>query len=174
MKKITLLAPIILLIIITSFVFIYLISDKKPSQTPSAFLDKDMPFFKTQNIKNANQVFSRSDLNNKFVLINFFASWCAPCKAEHHFFFEIKEMFPNLFILGFNYKDKENDAINYLSQYGDPYSFVGKDSDGMIGFEFGVFGLPETFLVNNKGKVIFKHIGPLTTEIINEKIKPLL
>ena len=107
-------------------------------------------------------------------MINFFASWCAPCKIEHPLFFELKKDFPNLFILGINHKDNKEDALKYLNEDGNPYNFVGIDQDGLIALEFGVFGLPETFIINETGKIIYKFMGPLTKEIITNEIKPLL
>ena len=108
------------------------------------------------------------------ILVNFFASWCAPCKIEHPLFFTIKEEHPNLFIIGVDYKDSKNDALDYLKKDGNPYDFVGYDKQGLIGLEFGVFGLPETFLINKKGKIIYKHLGPLDKKIIENDIYPLL
>ena len=81
---------------------------------------------------------------------------------------------PELFILGFSHKDNLDDSKKYLSDEGNPYSFVGIDQDGKIAFEFGVFGLPETFIINNEGKIIFKHTGPLTQQIIENEIKNIL
>ena len=112
-----------------------------------------MPIFSSTNLYDNKDYFSNLNLSNKFVLINFFASWCTPCKLEHHLFFEIKKEFPNLYRLGINHKDKEIDAKKYLSEEGNPYSFVTIDPKGKVAIEFGVFGLPETFLINDKGKI---------------------
>ena len=117
--------------------------------------------------------FDIDEFSNRWALINFFASWCTPCKAEHHLFFEIKKEKPELFIFGISYKDNPNDSKKFLKEEGNPYSFVGIDQDGKIGFEFGVFGLPETFIINNKSQIIFKHTGPLTREIIDNEITKL-
>ena len=100
--------------------------------------------------------------------------FCPPCKIEHPLFFKIKEEHPNLFIIGVDYKDSKNDALDYLKKDGNPYDFVGYDKQGLIGLEFGVFGLPETFLINKKGKIIYKHLGPLDKKIIENDIYPLL
>ena len=89
-------------------------------------------------------------------------------------FFELKKTNPNLFILGINHKDKKEDAIKYLKDDGNPYDFVGVDTDGLIAMDFGVFGLPETFLINEDGKIIYKFMGPLTEKIIKDEIEPLL
>ena len=113
-------------------------------------------------------------LSNKQVLINFFASWCAPCKDELPIFFTLKNNYPNLIIVGIAYKDKKSDALKFLEKEGSPYDFVGLDNNGDIGLEFGVFGLPETFLLNNEDKVIYQHLGPLTKKIVRNEISPLL
>ena len=111
---------------------------------------------------------------NKQIIINFFASWCTPCIAEHEFFFKLKEKNENILIIGINYKDKKSDAVAFLQEHGNPYDFVGQDQNGNIGLEFGVFGLPETFLTNNKTKIIYKQLGPITKKILNNEIIPLL
>ena len=174
MKKIIMITPLIALITICSFVLIYILSDRNPQKPPSSLINKNIPSFNIYNLHDENKNIKNSDLKNKYTLINFFASWCAPCKVEHHLFFKIKEDNPDLFILGINYKDNEIDAKDYLINEGNPYSFVGIDANGKIGLDFGVFGLPETFLINNKGEIIFKHIGPITEQIIYEQINPLL
>ncbi len=174
MKKIIMITPLIALITICSFVLIYILSDRNPQKPPSSLINKNIPSFNIYNLYDENKTIKNSDLKNKYTLINFFASWCAPCKVEHHLFFKIKEDNPDLFVLGINYKDNEIDAKDYLINEGNPYSFVGIDANGKIGLDFGVFGLPETFLINNKGEIIFKHIGPITEQIIYEQINPLL
>ena len=126
---------------------------------------------KNVNISSDENVYLSSDnLKKKYTLVNFFASWCTPCRTEHNFFFKIKKDHPELFLLGFAHKDKLSDSKKYLNEEGNPYSFVGLDQNGKIALEFGVIGLPATFIINNKGQIIFKHMGPLTREIINDKI----
>ena len=174
MKKLIVLSPLVILLIISFFILIYLLSNKDPSKPPSALINKDIPIFESKSLYETDKVIKSQDFKNKKVLINFFASWCLPCKVEHPLFFEISENYPDLFMLGFNHKDKSEDAKNYLSEDGNPYDFVGVDRDGMIALEFGVFGLPETFLINEKGKIIYKFMGPLTKEIVKNEIIPLL
>ena len=140
----------------------------------SSVFNEKTPEFTAVSLTNKNIQLTFNDLKNKIVLINFFASWCLPCKVEHPLLMNLKNNFPKLIIFGFNHKDKKEDAINFLSTNGNPYSFVGVDSDGMIGLKFGVFGLPETFLINSKGDIIFKHTGPLSEDIIQKEILPNL
>jgi len=168
------LLPLIILLIITIFVLIFLLSNKDPNKPPSALLNKDVPNFETVSLYNSSDVLNSKNLINKNVLINFFASWCTPCKIEHPLFFDLRETNPDLLIIGINHKDKQNDAKSYLETDGNPYNFVGVDLDGYIALEFGVFGLPETFIINKEGKIVYKFMGPLTKEIINNDIQPLL
>ena len=174
MNRLIILTPLLILLIICFFTLIYLLSNKDPNKPPSALINKNVPNFESNSLYESDNVIRAQDLKNKKVLINFFASWCLPCKVEHPLFFEISKNYPDLFIIGFNHKDETDDAKKYLSEDGNPYDFVGIDSDGMIALEFGVFGLPETFLINEDGKIIYKFMGPLTKEIIKNEIIPLL
>ena len=174
MRRILLITPLIALTVICLFFLLFILLEKNPNNPPSALLDKDVPIFSSKNLYNNEDIIFSENLRGKYTLINFFASWCTPCRAEHHLFFEIKKMIPELFILGFSHKDNLGDSKKYLSDEGNPYSFVGIDQDGKIAFEFGVFGLPETFIINNEGKIIFKHTGPLTKQIIENEIKNIL
>ena len=137
-------------------------------------MNKEIPKFQVKNQFNHQEVITQENLKDNFILLNFFASWCAPCKVEHKMLFKIKNDLNNLLLVGINYKDKVNDAKKYLQNEGNPYSFVGLDSKGMVGLEFGVFGLPETFIINKEGFIIYKHLGPITEKIFNEEIKPLV
>jgi len=193
MKRIILVAPLFFVILISIFLFIFLLQNKKPNEPPSALLNKDLPMFLIKSLYNENvylssdhlkknvnlssdeNVYLSSDnLKKKYTLINFFASWCAPCKIEHPLFFILSEDFPDLFLLGINFKDKKEDAISYLSTEGNPYDFIGIDKEGRLGLEFGVMGLPETFVINNEGKIIYKHLGPLNKKVIKNEIIPIL
>ena len=188
MKQIIKFTPLVILAFVCLFFLLFIVFEKDPSNPPSALLNKAIPDFSTTNLFNKNIKLSSDNIkrnvnlaanNNvnfsedkleKYTLVNFFASWCSPCRAEHHLFFEIKKNYPNVFLLGISHKDAPEDSKKYLSEEGNPYSFVGLDQDGRIALEFGVFGLPETFIINNKGKIIFKQMGPLTEKILNDEI----
>ena len=174
MKKIIIITPLVILLLICFFTLVYLLENKDPSKPPSVLINKIAPIFETSSLYNSEEIIKNINIKNKKVLINFFASWCLPCKVEHPLFFDLSNDYPDLFILGINHKDKEVEAKKYLAQDGNPYNFVGVDSDGMIALEFGVFGLPETFLINENGIIIYKFMGPLTKEIIRNEIEPLL
>ena len=174
MKKILLILPLLTILIIFSILLIFLLQKKDPHKPPSALLNEKLPEFSMINLFDENNLLSNNDVKEKFVLINYFASWCAPCKVEHPLFFDIKDRYPHLFIIGVNHKDIKLDALDYLNKYGNPYDYVGVDKNGLIGLEFGVFGLPETFIINLSGKIIYKYLGPLTKEVIENEIYPLL
>jgi len=173
MNRTILIIPMIGLVIICLFFLIFILLEKNPNDPPSALLNKNLPTFSSINLYEKEEVLLSDNLKGKYTLINFFASWCTPCRAEHHLFFKIKKEIPELFILGFSHKDDLDDSKKYLEEEGNPYSFVGVDSDGKIAFDFGVFGLPETFIINEDRKIIYKHTGPLTEKIIEDEIEIL-
>ena len=118
--------------------------------------------FHITEINNDNQYISEEELRkNKYTLINFFASWCAPCRAEHEYLLSLSNQNKEIKIIGINFKDKKINANNFLKDLGNPYNFVGKDTDGKISILFGIYGIPESILVNNELTVIKKIIGPI-------------
>ena len=173
MNRTILIMPLIGLVLICLFFLIFILLEKNPNDPPSALLNKNLPTFSSINLYDKEEVLLSDSLRGKYTLINFFASWCNPCRAEHHLFFKIKKEIPELFILGFSHKDDLDDSKQYLEEEGNPYSFVGIDNDGKIAFDFGVFGLPETFIINKDKKIIYKHTGPLTKKIIEDEIEIL-
>ena len=109
--------------------------------------------------------------NSQYTLINFWASWCAPCRAEHKYLMNLKRNAKNLKLIGINFKDEKKNANKFLSEFGDPYHYSTADSEGKVSINFGVYGIPESILVNNDLKIIKKFIGPLNqdeyTSILN-------
>jgi cytochrome c biogenesis protein CcmG/thiol:disulfide interchange protein DsbE len=123
--------------------------------------------FQFTEINNDNKSISEKDLkNNKFTLINFFASWCAPCRTEHKYLLDLSNKKIN--IIGVNFKDKKKNANNFLKELGNPYNFVGEDSDGKASVLFGVYGIPESILIDNNLNIIKKVIGPIDQNQYNE------
>jgi cytochrome c biogenesis protein CcmG/thiol:disulfide interchange protein DsbE len=118
--------------------------------------------FQLTEISNNDQYISEEDLKkNKFTLINFFASWCSPCRIEHKYLLNLSKDKKNIQIIGVNFKDKKNHAINFLEELGNPYDFVGKDIEGMISVLFGIYGIPESILINSDLVIIKKIVGPI-------------
>ena len=171
MKKIIVFIPLLITLSISGLLFYFLIQEKDSSIPPSTLIDKESPEFRMVNLFQDKEIFDSSIIKNNKVLINFFASWCAPCKVEHSLLMEISKKNPEIVILGINYKDDKNDAIEFINKFGNPYSFIGIDDTGKVAMDFGVYGLPETIIVNKKGIIIFKHVGPLTKKIYNENIR---
>ena len=172
MKKIFLIIPTIFFLIFG--IFYYLLSnDRSPSEIPSALINKNVPKFETTSILNKEKFISINEFGNEIVLVNFFASWCKPCRDEHIYI----ENFANkegLKVIGINYKDDPKKAIDWLSDVGNPFSNVIMDKNGKIAIDWGVYGIPETFIVNSKGVIKYRHVGPITKKIyikINKIIK---
>jgi cytochrome c biogenesis protein CcmG/thiol:disulfide interchange protein DsbE len=116
-----------------------------------------------------NKLISEEDLKkNKFTLINFFASWCAPCRTEHKYLLNLSNNNKNVKILGVNFKDKKNNAISFLKELGDPYDFVAADTGGKASILFGIYGIPESILVNNELVIIKKIVGPINLKHYEE------
>ena len=118
--------------------------------------------------------FATADLaNGKVTVVNFWASWCGPCVEEHPLLAGLK-VAAGVDVFGVNYKDQASSARRFLGRYGNPFAAVGTDDNGRNAIEWGVYGMPETFIVNGKGEIIYKHVGPLSTEAIKGKIVPLI
>ena len=128
--------------------------------------------FHLSEINNHQKYISEENLKkNKYTLINFFASWCAPCRTEHKYLLNLSNSKKEIKIIGINFKDKKINANNFLSELGNPYDFVGKDIDGKTSILFGIYGIPESILINNELIVIKKIIGPIDEIQFNEILK---
>ena len=152
------------------FVVFYIGLDKPNSYIPKQSNNKTIEDFTSNELFSDEKVNSHEIIkNNKFTLINIWSSWCVPCREEHKVLMILKEK--NLNILGLNYKDKKNNAINFLNKLGNPFAKIFNDKDGLISISLGAYGVPESFLLNNEFKVLKKFIGPLTEENIIEITK---
>ena len=154
-------------IIIFSFVIFFLFIFWKGlkinnNYDTKSLIGKRISNFQLIKINNNNKYISEEDLKkNKYTLINFFASWCAPCRTEHKYLLNLSNENKQIKIIGINFKDKKNNAMNFLKELGNPYDFVGADSDGKISILFGIYGIPESIVVDSNLTVIKKIIGPI-------------
>lgn len=151
-------------------IFLYISLSLNPKELPSPFINKPFPEVLATTFKNKN--FSKKQLLNKVSLVNFWASWCVTCRAEHQMLIKIAQE-KNLQLIGINYKDTKTEANKYLKMLGNPYRFNVFDNQGKLGLELGVYATPETFIVDKKGIIRFKHTGEITKNIWLKQIKPL-
>ena len=163
--------PLVLFLALVAFLAIGLGRD--PREVPSPLINRPAPAFQLAQLKDPSRSFSAEEMRGKVWLLNVWASWCIACREEHPMLLELARngVVP---IYGLNYKDKREDAISWLNDLGDPYLLSVSDLDGRVGIDFGVYGAPETFLIDKNGTIRFKQIGPLTPEVWQKKVLPLL
>jgi len=139
---------------------------------PSALIDQKAPDFSLPPLPGDERGFSSADLAGQVSLVNIFASWCGPCRSEHPVLNALARS-KRVPIYGIDYKDKPQAALAWIAELGNPYKRIGVD-DGRVGIEWGVYGVPETFLVDRAGRIRFKHVGPLTQAVVERTILPLV
>ena len=144
-----------------------------PREIPSPFIGKPAPAFKLAQLIEPGKTISPQDMLGQVWLLNVWASWCVACRQEHPVLMEFAKqgVVP---LLGLDYKDGTENGAGWLRQFGNPYSISGVDADGRVGIDYGVYGVPETFVIDKKGVIRMKHIGPVTPEVITEKLLPLI
>ena len=143
-----------------------------PREVPSPLIGKPAPAFELPILHQPGKRFAPADMRGKVWLLNVWASWCVACRDEHPVLVELAKrgVMP---ILGLNYKDKGDEATAWLKQFGNPYELSAVDTDGRIGIDYGVYGVPETYLIDAEGVIRYKRIGPLTMAILENKVLPL-
>ena len=153
--------------------FLWVGLGKDPSLLPSPLINKPAPAFRVAQLQEPNSQIGNADMLGKVWLLNVWASWCASCRQEHPLFMELQRtrLVP---IYGLNYKDKREDGMNWLRQFGDPYVVSAFDADGRVGIDYGVYGVPETYVIDRQGIIRYKHVGPVTMEALQTKILPLV
>jgi cytochrome c biogenesis protein CcmG/thiol:disulfide interchange protein DsbE len=144
-----------------------------PSLLPSPLIGRAVPGFSLPPVKGRQLGLASADLKGEASLVNVFASWCVACREEHPVLMQLRRT-GTVPVHGLNYKDRPDDAASWLDTMGDPYSRTGADIDGRVGIDFGVYGVPETFVVDAEGRIAFKQIGPVTSEILDQTILPLV
>ena len=140
---------------------------------PSALLDKPVPEFALAPVLGREEGLSTQDLIGHVSLVNVFASWCVPCRAEHPLFMELSAT-GEVPLYGINYKDPPEQARAWLDELGDPYARIGADIDGRAGIEWGVYGVPETYVIPSAGAIAYRHVGPITRAILEETLLPIV
>ena len=140
--------------------FYLLVIERDPSKIPSNLLDKNVPKFETESLLKKERFISSKEFGKEIMLVNFFATWCLPCRDEHIYIKRFSDE-KGIRVIGINYKDNPKKAIQWLKDMGNPYSNVPIDKYGKIAIDWGVYGIPETFVVSSKGIIKYKHIGCL-------------
>ncbi|MCB5197140.1 DsbE family thiol:disulfide interchange protein [Deefgea salmonis] len=143
-----------------------------PRELPSVLIGKPAPQFELDRLDKSGQ-FSPSELQGKAWLLNVWASWCSACIQEHPVLNDIAKSY-DFPIVGLNYKDQDRDAKDWLALRGNPYSVVVADREGRVGVDYGVYGVPETFVIDKAGRIVYKHIGPVTQQVFKDKLLPEL
>ena len=143
-----------------------------PREVPSPLVGKPAPAFELPMLHQPDKRFMPADMRGKVWLLNVWASWCVSCREEHPLLIDLSKK-GTLPILGLNYKDQGDEALRWLKQFGDPYQLSAVDADGRIGIDYGVYGVPETYLIDAEGVIRYKQIGPITAEALNGKILPM-
>lgn len=165
------LLPLVVFAVLVGFLAVGL--RLNPREVPSPFIGKPAPAFRVSQLGAADQTISPEDMRGKVWLLNVWASWCVSCRQEHPVLLDFARhhVVP---IVGLDYKDERDAGQAWLAERGDPYMVSAWDRDGKVGIDYGVYGVPETFVIDKAGVIRMKHIGPVTDEVIKEKIVPLV
>ena len=144
-----------------------------PREVPSPLIGKAAPAFELPLLLSPDKKFSGKDMLGRVWILNVWASWCPPCLVEHPVVTRIAKsgMAP---VVGLNYKDAREEALPWLERNGNPYQLIAYDRDGRIGIDYGVYGVPETYVIDRQGVIRYKHIGPLSADVVREKLEPLV
>jgi len=169
--KLKLLVPLAVFVVVCAFLLVGLGRD--PREIPSPLIGKPAPTFKLARLHEEDQKLGTDDMHGQVWLLNVWASWCVSCREEHPLLVELSKakVVP---IIGLDYKDTNAQGMQWLTQNGNPYNVSVVDADGRVGIDWGVYGVPETFLVDKNGVIRYKQIGPLTVEALEKKILPMV
>lgn len=169
MKKFLL--PLIAFVVLVGFLAVGL--NRNPRDVPSPLVGKPAPDFRLPQLADGSRTFGPEDLKGKVWLFNVWASWCVSCRQEHPVLVEFSKS-GQVPVVGLNYKDQLPDARKWLVDFGDPYTLSAVDADGRVGINYGVYGVPETYVIDKQGVIRMKHTGPITPESLKERILPLV
>ena len=175
MRKQLLIIPFVLFLLVLIIFFYLLMIDRNPSVISSNLLNKNVPKFQSESLLKNQNFISSEEFGKEIVLVNFFATWCKPCRDEHEYIKRFSDE-KKVRVIGINYKDDKKKAVKWLKTLGNPYSDIPLDGKGIIAIDWGVYGIPETFVVNSKGIIKYRHVGPITKKMykkINLLIKEI-
>jgi cytochrome c biogenesis protein CcmG/thiol:disulfide interchange protein DsbE len=165
------LIPLVLFIVLVVFLAVGL--NRDPHEVPSPLIGKPAPHFELPQLADPSKNFSPEGMKGQAWVLNVWASWCVACREEHPVLVELGKL--NVApIVGLDYKDKRDDALAMLARQGNPYVLSVSDTNGRVGIDYGVYGVPETYVIDKEGIIRFKHIGPITMNLLNQKMIPLL
>jgi cytochrome c biogenesis protein CcmG/thiol:disulfide interchange protein DsbE len=165
------LIPLAIFVILAGFLAVGLRLD--PREVPSPLIDKPAPAFTLPRLDDPAVQVAATELKGQVVVLNVWASWCVPCLAEHPLVTELARS-TKARVVGLNYKDQAEDAARWLQRHGNPYEMVLTDREGRVGIDYGVYGVPETFIIDKQGVIRHKHVGPITPQALQEEILPLV
>ena len=165
--------PLLALTALVAWFALALAPGRDPSAVPSALIDKPAPQIDLPSIYEGRPGFASADLGGRATVVNVFASWCVPCRAEHPVLTRLAQE-QGVPLIGLNWKDKPEAARAFLAELGDPYERIGSDPSGRAGIDWGVYGVPETYVVDAQGRIRYKHVGPLSEEDLESVILPVL
>jgi cytochrome c biogenesis protein CcmG, thiol:disulfide interchange protein DsbE len=164
--------PAIAFSVVAAFMLVALTSGRDPKEIPSPLIGKPAPAFTLPVLAQTDQSWSPEKMRGQVWLLNVWASWCAPCLVEHPELLKLARA-KTLPLIGFNYKDEPGAAVAWLDKHGNPYTTIVADRNGRAAFDYGVYGVPETFLIDRNGTIRYKHVGPLTVDVIANKLLPM-
>lgn len=177
MRRLIFLVPLLLFAALAGYFAIALFSGRDPRELPSALLDKPAPDFDLPNLLPSGLVegvrLSSTALRGEVVVLNVFASWCAPCRVEHPLLMRLARQ-EKIHLVGIAYKDRPEDSRRFLAELGNPYRSTGIDRDGRTGIEFGLYGVPETYVIDRQGHIRKRFVGPLSPGQVERELLPLL
>ncbi len=164
--------PLALFAALAGYFGVALFSGRDPRELPSALIDRPMPAFVLPGLGDGGGV-TAAGLRGGVVVVNFFASWCAPCRVEHPLLLRLARQ-ERVHVVGIAYKDRPEDSRRFLAELGDPYRGVGVDRDGRVGIDFGLYGVPETYVVDRAGHIRKRFVGALTPLVVERELLPLV
>lgn len=171
MRKLAFIAPVLVFAVLLLFFMRGLRMD--PTKVPSPLIGKPVPDFALPPLSSSKAGLSKADLTGRVTVVNFFSSWCVPCRAEHPILMELARR-PEVTLVGIDYKDQPAEALAWLQRLGDPFTRIAADRDGRVSIDWGVYGVPESYVVDSQGIIRHKQVGPFTEDDVVKTLLPLL